>query len=91
MRLADRLHCQQAMRIAALLVLAVALGACTPADKEQAHQTTEKAKHDAEEAAHKAKIEAEKASREIDKGLHDARNKVRGALDQPPDHPADRK
>ena len=71
------------MRIAALLVLAVGLGACTPADKEQARQTAEKARHDAEVAAHKAKIEAEKASREIDKGLHDARTKVRGALDQP--------
>jgi hypothetical protein len=77
------------MKFAALVVLAVALGACTPADDErakaQARETTAQAKHDAVKAGHEIKTEAEKASQKVDQGLHEARDKIRGALDQPSD------
>lgn len=77
------------MRFAALLLLAIGLGACTPADdaraKQQARETTEQARHDAIKAGHEIKTEAEKAGQKVDQGLHEARNKIRGALDQPSD------
>ena len=85
--LASRLHRMGVMRIAAVIAFAAVLGACSPSDdaraKEEARRTADQARHDAKEAGHEVKVEAEKASREIDKGLHDARDKVRGALDKP--------
>lgn len=79
------------MRIAAVVFIALALGACSPSEdqrtREQARQTADQARHDAQVAAHDVKTEAEKASRELNKDLHTAREKVRGALDQPADPP----
>ena len=73
------------MKVTVLVVVGFALAGCTPSEdaraREQARQTAEQAKHDAKEAAHDVKTEAEKASRELDKDLHTAREKVRGALD----------
>jgi len=77
------------MKLAALIGMGLMLAACSPSEdvrtREQAHQTADQAKHDAKEAAHDVKVEAQKASAELDKDLHKAREKVRGALDQPAD------
>jgi uncharacterized membrane protein YccC len=79
------------MKLAAVIAFAFALGACSPSEdrraREQARQTAEQAKHDARVALEQAKIAAEKANRELDKDLHKAREKVRGALNQPNDTP----
>ncbi|HKD04446.1 MAG TPA: hypothetical protein VKB79_00975 [Bryobacteraceae bacterium] len=73
------------MKLTVLVILGLALIGCSPSEdaraREQAHQTAEQAKHDAKEAAQKVKTESEKASQELDKDLHTAREKVRGALD----------
>ena len=73
------------MKLAVLVIVGFALVGCSPSEdaraREQAHQTAEQAKHDAKQAAHDVKTEAEKASQELDKDLHKAREKVRGALD----------
>ena len=75
------------MKIAAIIALAFGLGACSPSDdqraREQARQTAEQARIDARKAAHDVKVGAERASKELDKDLHTAREKVRGALNQP--------
>jgi len=72
-----------------VIALAIGLGACTREEddrtREQARQTAEQAKRDAKQAAHDVKVEAEKASKQLDRDLHKAREKVRGALDQPQD------
>lgn len=75
------------MKLTAAVALAFALVACSPGQneqaREQAHQTAEQAKHDAKEALADAKVEAERANRALDRDLGKAREKIRGALDQP--------
>ncbi len=77
------------MKPALLIAFGIALTACSPSEeqrtREQARQTAEQAKKDAKEAAHDVKVGAERASKELDKDLHTAREKVRGALNQPDD------
>ena len=77
----------RSVKLAAVIAFAIALGACSPSEdqhaREQARQTAEQARHDARVVAHDVKTEAEHASKELDKDLHTARQKVRGALDKP--------
>ena len=81
------------MRITALIFVAVLLGACSQTDddraradaekaKEQAHQTTEQLKRESNAALHDAEVGAKKASKEIDRGLENARDKMRQSIDE---------
>jgi cytochrome c biogenesis protein ResB len=77
------------MKQALLIAFAISLAACSSSEeertREQARQTAEQAGKDAKVAAHDVKVDAERASKELDKDLHKAREKVRGALNQPAD------
>ena len=83
--IAPRLSTKRAAFLAAI-TFALGLAACTPAEdaraREQARETAEKAKRDAEKAGREIKNEAEKASQSLDKGLHDARTKIREKIDK---------
>ena len=77
------------MKLSALIFCALVLSACSPGDneraREEAHQTAEQAKHDSRVVLHDAEVEAEKAGKEINRGLEKTRDKVRQALNTPPD------
>ncbi|MDP9171136.1 MAG: hypothetical protein M3N54_11005 [Acidobacteriota bacterium] len=77
------------MKIAASLLFLLALAGCTATDeqrtREEAKQTGAVLKKDAKEALHEARIGTEKAGKEIDKGLQETREKVRKAINAPPD------
>jgi hypothetical protein len=78
------------MRFATLALFLLALTGCNSADeqrtREQARQTGEVVKHDAREAVHEVKVDTAKATKELDNDLHETRDKVRKALDAPPDN-----
>lgn len=79
------------MRIAAVLLCAIGISACTQADQDKAHaeaertrvearKTAQDAKVEAKEALHDASAEAKKAGREINDELVKAREKTREAI-----------
>jgi hypothetical protein len=74
------------MKIAAPLLFALILGACTQSEndkaREQARQTADQLKHDSREALHQAESGAAQAGREINRGLDKTRDKVREALNE---------
>jgi hypothetical protein len=77
------------MRLTTLIICALLLGACSQSDTDraraEAHQTGEQLKHDSRVALDKAEVEAKKADKELNQDLDKARQKVRGALDEPQD------
>jgi len=68
------------MKLAATLILAAGLAACTAAQDEQARRNAEQAKREAKEALHKAEVETRKLDKEVDAGMEKAREKTRKAL-----------
>ena len=76
------------MRYFALITFVLALGACTPAEHQEAHQQADEAKRDAKEALHKAEVETKKVSKELDVELDKARDKARKAMGEPSDKPS---
>lgn len=82
------------MRLALLVFCALIAGACSEKDdqraREQARQTTEQLKHDSQVAVDKAEAGAAKAGKQIDRGLKNAREKVRDALDEHPERKDDK-
>jgi|GEM_PF-2791176 len=86
------------MKLAAAIFCAILLGACTQSQddqaRDQARQTAEQVKRDSRVALHQAEIDTSKAGKAIDRGLDKTREKVRGALNEPPDdtdHDKDRR
>lgn len=85
------------MRLTVLAFCALFLFSCSQGDdarareqadrtREQARQTAEQLKRDSRVALHQAEVDAAKASKEINRGLDKTRDKVRQALDAPPDN-----
>jgi hypothetical protein len=81
------------MRITALLLFAITLGACSATDdararedadraREQGRQAAEQVKRESKVALNDAEVEAKKAGKEIDRGLEKTRDKVHQALDE---------
>lgn len=68
------------MKLAAPVILFIALSACTPAQDDQAHRNADKARSEAKEALHKAEVETRKLDKEVDAGMDKAREKTRKAL-----------
>ena len=68
------------MKLAATMILGVALTACTQAQDEEARRHAEEAKREAKEALHKAEVETRKLDKEVDAGMEKAREKTRKAL-----------
>lgn len=79
------------MKLSALLLIGLALAACSRSDqehaREEARQSAEQLKHDSREALHKTEVETDKASRELNSDLAKAREKTRQALGEPGDPP----
>lgn len=77
------------VKLTVLIFCAFVLAACSPGDneraREEARQTAEQAKHDSRVVLHDAEVGAQKASKEINRDLEKTRDKVRQALDTPPD------
>jgi 1-aminocyclopropane-1-carboxylate deaminase/D-cysteine desulfhydrase-like pyridoxal-dependent ACC family enzyme len=94
--LALQLHVDGVMKLSLLILMGIALTACSQEDNVRAREQADRAREKAREAGEKLKVEskqalreaevgAHKASREIDEGLEKARAKTRRALNQP-DH-----
>jgi len=76
------------MKLAATVILAIALAACTPAQDEQARRDADQAKREAKEALHKAEVETKKLDKQVDAGMEKAREKTRKALGADSDKPS---